>query len=57
LSLLGVYNTNDLIECTKVLPLPTHSYAAPDGHALADFANGGKSDSSQKVSDGDVIAS
>jgi len=30
LSLLGVYNINDLTECSKVLPARTSYYSAPD---------------------------
>lgn len=34
LSLLGVFNINQLTECTKVLPAPTTSYTAPDQSLL-----------------------
>lgn len=34
MSLLGVYNINNLTECSKVLPLPTTSYTAPDQSLL-----------------------
>ncbi|WYZ35995.1 hypothetical protein EsH8_X_000642 [Colletotrichum jinshuiense] len=34
LSLLGVFNINDLTECTKALPPRTNNFAAPDQAAL-----------------------
>ncbi|KAH8892465.1 heme peroxidase, partial [Thozetella sp. PMI_491] len=34
LSLLGVYNINDLTECTKVLPMPVTSFSPPDQDAV-----------------------
>lgn len=36
MSLLGVYNINNLTECTKVLPASTATYSAPD-QALLDI--------------------
>lgn len=55
MSMLGVYNTNDLTECTKALPLPITSFTSPDAAALADFANGGAPDASRNASNGDII--
>ncbi|OAA43291.1 ligninase H2 precursor [Metarhizium rileyi] len=56
LSMMGVYNTNDLTECTKALPLPVTSFSAPDAQALAAFANGsGGSDASKNASQGDIV--
>ncbi|KAG8406913.1 hypothetical protein J3459_018550 [Metarhizium acridum] len=55
MSMLGVYNTNDLTECTKALPLPITSFSSPDAAALADFANGGAPDAAKNASNGDVI--
>ncbi|KID79397.1 Peroxidase [Metarhizium brunneum] len=55
MSMLGVYNTNDLTECTKALPLPITSFTFPDAAALADFANGGAPDASRNASNGDII--
>lgn len=55
MSLLGVYNTNDLTECTKVLPLPVGRFSSPDAPALSKFVNGGLPGASQNLSRGDVV--
>lgn len=55
MSLLGVYNLNDLTECTKALPLPLSSFTSPDASALDKFANGGLSNAVQPAAQGNVI--
>lgn len=55
MSMLGVFNSNDLTECTKALPLPITSFTSPDAAALADFANGRAPDAARNASNGDII--
>lgn len=40
MSLLGVNNINNLTECTKVLPMPTAAFTAPDQDALLQWLQG-----------------
>ncbi|KAF6807621.1 ligninase h2 precursor [Colletotrichum sojae] len=49
LSLLGVFNINDLTECTKALPARTNGFNAPDQAALDKWLN--SKDRFPKISD------
>ncbi|TQV90810.1 hypothetical protein V2A60_002491 [Cordyceps javanica] len=55
MSLLGVYNINDLTECTKALPLAVTSFNSSDADALADFSNGKLQGDVQTVEQGDLV--
>lgn len=55
LSLLGVWNINDLTECTKALPNYMESFINPDEHLLQDFVNGNRDYALVPLRHGDVI--
>lgn len=44
LSLLGVFNINDLTECTKSLPARTRDFRSPDQAGLDRFLNSNRPD-------------
>ncbi|KAJ3498026.1 hypothetical protein NLG97_g1447 [Lecanicillium saksenae] len=55
LSLLGVYNINNLTECSKALPLQLSAFTSPDAKALDKFAEGGLPNAVELAIQGDVI--
>ncbi|KFA60124.1 hypothetical protein S40285_09549 [Stachybotrys chlorohalonatus IBT 40285] len=56
-SLLGVYNINDLTECTKVLPFPNSSFfPIPDDVEMEDFLRGAPNqEASDALERGDLL--
>ncbi|TLS30385.1 hypothetical protein PpBr36_03798 [Pyricularia pennisetigena] len=57
LSLLGVYNINDLTECTKSLPARTKTFSAPDEDLVSRWLSGGNvaGDTARKIMNGESL--
>ncbi|KAI6351567.1 hypothetical protein MCOR25_009862 [Pyricularia grisea] len=58
LSLLGVYNINNLTECTKSLPPRTKTFTAPDEDLIKNWLEGRKgavADAAKKIMNGDSL--